>query len=127
MSDPILVGGPLRDAAEPSHGVEPHHCTVCATTGGLRPLPLDGPPRHICSACFPAVMHRIGPPSHPGAVNTCTSRTAACPNSFGVVAVWPSDTLLLPGTPSIRACSHHLAEAVAGLVADRANTSESQS
>lgn len=141
MTDPvptILVGGPLRDAAEPSHGVEPHRCTVCGTADGLRLLPYVGAPRRICRPCFDAVMHRIGVPSHPGAVLTCSARTAHGPNQFGhndrqvavaapVVAIWPTHTVLSIGTPSIRACSHHLDEAIAAEVLDRATTaSETQ-
>lgn len=123
MSDPItiLVGGPLRDAAEPSHGVEPHRCAVCATERDLTLLPLDGAPQCICSTCFRAVMHRIGTPSHSGAVSTCTS-TSDCPNPFGVVAVWPPQTVFRQDDHFIRACPHHLATALAAEVAERAAT-----
>lgn len=122
--DAQLVGGPHRNAADPTHGVQPHRCAVCGTDRDLIQLPVHGAPQQLCEGCYRAVMHHIGPPSHPGSVNTCTGRD--CSNPYGVVAVWPRNSMHHHGQASIRTCPEHLAASITALAAERAaiNTTE---
>lgn len=120
-----LVGGPHRDAADPSHGVQRDQCAVCGTNRDLIQLPVHRAPQQLCEGCYRDVMHHIGPPSHPGSVNTCTGR--GCSNPFGVSAIWPRNSMHHQGQPSIRACPEHLAASIAALAAEHAAATEGDS
>lgn len=118
--DVQLVGGPHRDAADPTHGVQPHRCAVCGTGRDLIAMPLHGAPQQLCESCYRTVMHRIGPPSHPGTVHTCTGR--GCTNPYGITAIWPRNSQHYQGQ-SIRACPEHLADAIVAQAAEHAAAS----
>lgn len=114
---PILVGGPLRDAADPTHGVQRDRCVVCATERDLTRTHLDGPAGVICHRHYDAAMCRLGSP-RPTSVRICTRCPSDDPARFGVTAVWPLGAHQ-QGQPVIYACRRHLAESIAALVSDR--------
>lgn len=116
--DTQLVGGPLMDAADPTHQVQPDRCVVCSTAADLMRTHLDGPAGVICHRDYNAAM-RLSGPARVSAVLVCTRCGA-----YGVVAVWPLRSMSHITEPAIRLCRPHLAEAVAALVAEHATTTQ---
>lgn len=115
--EPTLIGGPLLDAADPSHGVQPQACSVCGTVSGLQRISLPGPSGIICLPCLDAALKTLGPPTV-SSITTCSQpHTGGDPLLYGVVAVWPVRTSHDASQPTIRACPVHLAEAIAALAA----------
>lgn len=115
--DTQLVGGPLLDAADPAHGVQPDRCVVCATERDLTRTHLDGPASIVCLPHYDAAMRRLGSPRLTS-VRTCTRCPGDDPDRFGVTAAWPLGTHQ-QGQAVIYACRRHLAESIAALVRDR--------
>lgn len=115
--EPTLIGGPLLDAADPSHGVQPQACAVCGTASGLQRTALPGPAGIVCRSCLDAALKTLGPPTV-SSINTCSRpHDGGDPLLYGVVAVWPVRTFHDARQPAIRACPVHLAEAIATLTA----------
>ncbi|WP_146073753.1 hypothetical protein [Amycolatopsis sp. CA-126428] len=122
-----IVGGPARDAADPTHGVQPDACLVCDRTDlrQLHRLSLTPPdmaaaglpaarPAVVCLTHYAAAMRSVGTPTPTGGSPTCIACHHGDPGYFGPVAAFP----LQPGSasrPIYRACARHLAEAIVAL------------
>lgn len=129
-----VVGGALRDAADPTHNVQPHRCLVCRGTDQLTLLSLSvrdlagtglhgAMPATCCVPHLEAALRRIGKPTPPGYANQCSGQHDGTDQTrFGVVAVWPRNTLHRPGAATIRACKHHLVTALIAVAADSKET-----
>lgn len=111
--EPTLVGGPLRDAANPADNVKPAACTICGTRDNIRRIltAVDG---ILCDRCFHTVMHLIGTPTVPGNAPMCSAPHPAdlTQTAYGVTQQWPPHTYLSEGEPTIRACRAHLVQAI---------------
>lgn len=116
--EPTLIGGPLRDAANPADNVQAFACAVCGTSENVRRV-LTVVGGILCDPCFRTVMHSIGTPTVPGNQPMCSAQHTADPmqTAYGVVQQWPPHTYLSEGELTIRACRAHLLEAMAACAA----------
>lgn len=113
--EPTLIGGPLLDAANPDHNVQPAACYVCGTQRGLNRNNLPGPHGVTCLPHLGEAMRRLGRPSSDG-LGLCTApHNGYEPGSaYRVVEVWPLNTL---NGPTVKGCAVHLTESLAALKA----------
>lgn len=119
--EPILLGGPLLDAANPEDNVPTAVCAVCGTASDLTRINLSGPAAIVCMRHLEAALRGIGPATVSD-FNVCSGQhTGPDPmqTKYGVVAHWPPHSSSSLRQANIRACPTHLADAITALAAAR--------